>query len=134
MFKVQFEDQKKEKQFVWQTSWGFTTRSIGAMIMVHADNKGLVLPPRIARYQIILIPIIFKDDDSNALLDKIHELKKGLLAKGIRCHVDDRDNYNPGWKFNHWEIKGVPLRCEFGKKDFEKGEVKVVHRMDNQKY
>lgn len=103
------------------------------MIMVHSDNKGLVLPPRIAQFQVVFVPITYKDDDSTAIHAKIEELMKALKEKGVRATFDDRENYNPGWKFNHWEIKGVPLRIELGKKDFEKGEVRVVRRDNGDK-
>lgn len=117
MFDVWFEDEKGQKEFVWQTSWGFSTRSIGSMIMIHSDNKGLVLPPSVAQYQVVLIPIIFKNDDAQAILSKAKEMHALLKAKGVRVYLDDRDNYNPGWKFNNWEMKGVPLRIEVGKND-----------------
>jgi prolyl-tRNA synthetase len=128
MFDVWFEDKAGKKQFVWQTSWGFSTRSIGSMIMVHSDNKGLVLPPRVAQIQVVLVPITYKDDDSTAIFQKSEEIVKALKEAGVRATFDDRENYNPGWKFNHWEIKGIPLRIELGKKDFEKSEVRVVRR------
>lgn len=85
--------------------------------MIHGDNKGLVLPPRVALYQVVLIPILHKTEDNNAINDKIHELGKLLKAAQIRITIDDRDNYNPGWKFNNWELKGIPIRLELGKKD-----------------
>jgi prolyl-tRNA synthetase len=88
--------------------------------MVHSDNKGLVLPPRVAQTQVVFVPITYKDDDSAAIIGKINELTKVLKAAGVRTYCDDRDNYNPGWKFNHWELKGTPIRLELGKKDFEK--------------
>ncbi len=118
MFDVWFEDENKQKSFVWQTSWGLSTRSIGSMIMIHSDNTGVVLPPRVAQTQIVIIPILYKNDDSKALLDQAHNLKKELLQAGIRVTVDDRDNHNPGFKFNNWEVKGTPIRLELGAKDF----------------
>lgn len=120
MFEVEFEDKNKQKKFVEQTSWGFSTRSIGSMIMIHSDNKGLVLPPKVAQVQVILIPIIKKGDDIDSINDKTDEIYKELKAAGIRVKVDDSDIHNPGWKFNHWEIKGVPIRLEIGAKDVEK--------------
>lgn len=128
MFNVQFEDKAGAKQHVWQTSWGFSTRSIGSMIMVHSDDKGLVLPPRVAQYQAVFVPITYKDDDVSAIHGKIEELVAALKQAGVRAQFDDRDNYTPAWKFNHWEIKGIPIRIELGKKDFEKSEVRVVRR------
>lgn len=133
MFDVWFEDKAGVKQFAWQTSWGFSTRSIGSMIMVHSDNKGLVLPPRVAQTQVVFVPITYKDDDTTVLHAKIEELLKELKARGVRATFDDRENYNPGWKFNHWELKGTPIRLELGKKDFEKGEVRVVRRDNGEK-
>lgn len=134
MFDVWFEDHHEKKQNVWQTSWGLSTRSIGSMIMVHSDNKGLVLPPKVAQFQVILIPILYKDDDqSDIYISKLREISLILKKHGIRNKVDDRDNHNPGWKFNHWELKGVPIRMELGKKDFDKNEVKICVRHDGTK-
>jgi len=134
MFDVWFEDQDKQKQFVWQTSWGYSTRSIGSMIMIHSDNTGLICPPRVAQTQIVIVPILKKDDDTKAILDRAHELKKQMVAEGIRAVVDDRDNHNPGFKFNQWEVRGVPIRMELGAKDMEKKEVKCVFRFDGRKF
>jgi prolyl-tRNA synthetase len=134
MFDVWFEDKNKEKQYVWQTSWGFSTRSIGSMIMIHSDNKGLVLPPRVAQIQVVLVPIISsKDDDPKSIYDALEDVYQRLKASGVRVHIDDRDNYNPGWKFNHWEVKGVPIRIELGKKDLQNQEVKIVRRDNAEK-
>lgn len=90
------------------------------MIMIHSDNKGLVLPPRVAQTQVVFVPICYKDDDMTAIHSKIDELHKLLKTSGVRSYCDDRENYNPGWKFNYWELKGTPIRLELGKKDFEK--------------
>jgi prolyl-tRNA synthetase len=103
------------------------------MIMVHSDNKGLVLPPRVAQIQVVIVPITYKDDDTTAIYSKCEELAKLLKEAGVRVTFDDRENYNPGWKFNHWEIKGIPIRLELGKKDFEKSEVRVVRRDNGNK-
>jgi len=127
MFKIVFEDEKKEKKFVWQTSWGLTTRSIGIMIMYHGDDKGLVLPPRVANVQVIIVPIPYKGkegDINNAAYEVFNSLKK----TDVRAQIDIRDNYNPGWKFNHWELKGVPIRLEIGPKDVQNKEVRAVIR------
>lgn len=116
MFKIEFEDEKKEKKLVWQTSWGLTTRSIGIMTMYHGDDKGLVLPPRVANTQVIIVPIPFKgkeEEVNKAATDLFNTLKK----TEVRVQIDLRDNYNPGWKYNHWELKGVPIRLELGPKD-----------------
>jgi prolyl-tRNA synthetase len=133
MFNIQYLDEKNEKKWVWQTSWGLTTRSIGIMIMVHGDDQGLVLPPRIAKIQAVIIPVIFKDSDKDKLDAKAKELEEELTKAGVRAKVDDRTNYSPGWKYNHWELKGVPLRIELGPKDLEKGEVRCVKRFDGSK-
>lgn len=118
MFDIQFLNEHKEKQFVWQTSWGLTTRSIGIMVMYHGDDKGLVLPPRVAKTQVVIVPI-YKKGDEEVILAKAKQLSEQLAKDGIRVHLDDRDNYTPGWKYNHWELKGVPLRLELGAKDLK---------------
>lgn len=101
--------------------------------MVHGDDKGLVLPPSVAQTQVVIIPVLFKDDDATKLLEKAEELRKVLKAAKIRVELDDRENYNPGFKYNHWELRGVPLRLELGKKDFEKQEVRMCKRNDGTK-
>ena len=101
--------------------------------MVHSDNKGLVLPPRVAMIQVVIVPITYKEDTENTIVSKVRELGDILKAAGVRVFVDDRENYNPGWKYNHWEIKGVPIRIELGKKDMEKGEVRIVRRDNGEK-
>lgn len=133
MFDIWFENDQKKKEYACQTSWGFSTRSIGAMVMIHGDDKGLVLPPRVAQLQVVIVPIHAKDDQG-----KIEELctkvEKQLKDANIRVKVDNRPNYKPGWKFNHWEVKGVPIRLEIGTKDVSKNEVRVVRRFDGEKY
>ncbi|MEW5303570.1 MAG: hypothetical protein WDW36_006249 [Sanguina aurantia] len=131
MFGIEFEDEQAKKQHVWQNSWGLTTRSIGVMIMVHSDDKGLVLPPRVAPKQIVLIPIpkAATPPDVAALMNqKIDEFKAGLEEKDVRVVTDKRDIYTPGWKYNHWELKGLPIRCELGPKDMENSCVVLVRR------
>ena len=132
MFKIVFEDEKKEKKFVWQTSWGLTTRSIGIMVMYHGDDKGLVLPPRVANVQVVIVPIPFKGKEGD-VNNAAYEVFQSLKATEIRAHIDLRDNYNPGWKFNHWELKGVPIRLEIGPKDVQNKEVRVVLRHNGEK-
>jgi prolyl-tRNA synthetase len=118
----------------FQNSWGFTTRSIGVMIMIHGDDKGLVMPPKVAPIQIIIVPIPFKetlenDGSSTNLYTKCEEIRQLLIEKkNLRVEVDTRDVYTPGWKYNHWELKGVPLRFEIGPKDLAKNQVRVVRR------
>lgn len=134
MFKINFLDEKKQPALAWQTSWGLSTRSLGVVIMVHGDDQGLVLPPKVAMIQVIIVPLFFKDTNKEELLGKADEILKGLQKAGIRAKIDDRENYTPGWKFNHWELKGVPLRLELGPKELKNGEVKAVQRYDNAKY
>ncbi|MBI4210821.1 MAG: proline--tRNA ligase [Candidatus Diapherotrites archaeon] len=124
-FGIRFTDEQKKEQLPWQSSWGFSTRLIGAIVMVHGDDKGLVLPPRVAKRKIVVVPIVF-EDSREKVLKKAREIGKALSEHG--AFVDDRDNYNPGWKYNEWELKGVPLRIEVGPKDVEKGHVVVVRR------
>jgi prolyl-tRNA synthetase len=124
-FDVSFIGEDKEKHFVWQTSWGFSTRLIGAMIMVHGDDKGLVLPPKLARNKAVIVPIVF-EDSKEKVLSKAKELGKKL--KNYGAIVDDREEYSAGWKFNEWEMKGIPIRIEIGPKDLEKKEVVLVRR------
>ncbi|CBZ55652.1 putative prolyl-tRNA synthetase [Neospora caninum Liverpool] len=134
MFEIEFEDEEGHKRLVHQTSWGCTTRSLGVMIMTHGDDKGIVLPPRVASVQVIIIPILFKDENTAEIVAKCRELKALLEKADIRVRIDDRPNYTPGWKYNHWEVKGVPLRLELGPKDLAKGSARVVRRDTNEAY
>ncbi|XP_035421323.1 bifunctional glutamate/proline--tRNA ligase isoform X3 [Cygnus atratus] len=139
MFEIVFEDPKKpgEKQFAYQNSWGITTRTIGVMTMIHGDNMGLVLPPRVACVQVVIIPCgitnSLSEDDKEALLKKCNEYRKRLLSVNIRVRADLRDNYSPGWKFNHWELKGVPVRVEVGPRDMKSQQFVAVRRDTGQK-
>ncbi|XP_014254259.1 bifunctional glutamate/proline--tRNA ligase [Cimex lectularius] len=133
MFSIVYEDpETQEKKFVYQNSWGITTRTIGVMIMVHADNQGLVLPPRVASLQVVIVPcgitVTLPESDKNKLIETCEQLKSELVNAGVRAETDVRDNYSPGWKFNHWELKGVPLRIEIGPKDIQKAEIVAVRR------
>lgn len=132
MFKIEFETGESGKQFVWQNSWGFTTRSIGIMAMVHGDDKGLVLPPKIAPIQVIIVPILRKGQEEIVTKGAL-ELERDLRAAGVRVKSDSRDDKNPGWKFNFWELKGVPLRLELGPRDLEAGVVMATRRVDGEK-
>lgn len=132
MFNIVYEDDKGEKQRVWQNSWGLTTRTIGVMVMVHGDNKGLVLPPRIAPKQVVIVPIYFGKDTA-PLNAQAAELEKQLKSLGLRVTLDDRANHNPGWKFNDWEMRGVPLRMELGPRDMESRQVVIVRRDNGEK-
>ncbi|WPH04434.1 putative proline--trna ligase c19c7.06 [Acrodontium crateriforme] len=126
------EGEKRNKLHVWQNSWGFTTRSIGVMILIHGDDKGLVIPPRVADIQTILIPLGVtaktSDEDRKKLYDETAAINSALLKAGVRVESDYREGYSPGYKFNDWEMKGVPLRLEFGPKDMAKGVVTYSRR------
>ena len=125
-FEIQYSDENNELQHPYQTSWGVSTRLIGMIIMAHGDDKGLKLPPAIAPTQVVIVPIIPKNSDPKTILDTAHQLADSL--KGIRVKVDDRSEVSPGFKFNEWELKGVPLRVEIGPKDIEKNCVVVARR------
>lgn len=138
MFEIVFEDpETQQKQFVYQNSWGITTRTIGVMIMIHADNQGLVLPPNVACIQVIIVPCGLTanttDAERNDLLKKCGELESKLKTKDIRVEGDYRDNYSPGWKYNHWELKGVPIRIELGPKDVKANQFVAVRRDTGEK-
>ncbi|KAM3246435.1 hypothetical protein P3L10_008202 [Capsicum annuum] len=128
IFEINFENEKGEKAMVWQNSWGFTTRTIGVMIMVHGDDKGLVLPPKVASTQVVVIPVPYKDANTQGIYDACATTVKELNEFGIRAEADLRDNYSPGWKYSHWEMKGVPLRIEIGPKDLANNQVRAVRR------
>ncbi|XP_064604056.1 bifunctional glutamate/proline--tRNA ligase-like [Liolophura sinensis] len=133
MFEIQIEDpDTQEKTFVYQNSWGLTTRTIGVMVMVHGDNKGLVLPPRVASIQVAIVPcgvnINLAEADKQRLMTKCEELRDMLMEAGLRVRADLRDNVSPGWKFNHWELKGVPLRIELGPRDVKQNQLVLVRR------
>lgn len=143
MFDITVEDpapkttEKAKHVHVWQNSWGLSTRVIGVMIMIHGDDKGLVLPPRIARLQVIIIPVgITKSTSTEAKskhYDQLQMLKDTLKTAGVRVDYDIRDGYTPAWKFNDWELKGVPLRLEYGPKDAAKSVVSFARRDTGEK-
>ncbi|XP_013613526.1 PREDICTED: proline--tRNA ligase, cytoplasmic-like [Brassica oleracea var. oleracea] len=136
MFEIAFEDKevKRDKKgkiikpMVWQNSWGLSTRSIGVMAMTHGDEKGLVLPPKVARYQVVVVPVPFKGVDTKRISQECQAVKTALQGAGVRALVDERANYACGWKYADWEMKGVPLRIELGPRDLEKNQVRVVRR------
>ncbi|SHI86074.1 proline--tRNA ligase [Lutispora thermophila] len=130
MFDIQFLDKDGVRKYAWSTSWGISTRLIGGIIMVHGDNRGLKMPPRVAPIQVVVLPIAFHKE---GVLDKAMEIKNEL-AKNFRVELDDRDTYSSGWKFNYWEMKGVPLRLEIGPKDIELGQVTAVRRDTLEKF
>jgi len=138
MFDISFEDpETHEKCFAYQNSWAITTRSIGVLIMVHGDNKGLVLPPRIAVHQCVIVPCgitaSLAEAEKKAIVAKCEEVEKQLTGAGIRVKGDYRDNYSPGWKFNHWELKGVPLRIEIGARDIQNQQMVLIRRDTGEK-
>ena len=126
-FEIQFQGRDKTVQHAWTTSWGVSTRLIGGVIMTHGDDSGLILPPRVAPYQVVIVPIP-RGNWQETVMPKARELQADLVAAGVRVFMDDRDAYTPGWKFAEWEMRGVPLRIEIGPKDIEKGEVVVARR------
>lgn len=126
-FGITYKGRDMKEMMPWQNSWGISTRLIGAIVMMHSDNKGLVLPPRIAATQIVIVPIIF-EDTKEKILKAAKNIVIELQKLGIRASVDDRDGYSPGWKFNEWEMKGIPVRIEIGPKDLEKQQCVVVRR------
>jgi prolyl-tRNA synthetase len=132
-FEVKFADKDNVEHFAWQTSWGISWRLIGAMIMVHGDDQGLVLPPKVAPTQVVIVPIYNLEEDKKRVLEKSDEIQKLLESKQIRTHIDDRNELSPGFKFNDWEMKGVPLRIEIGPKDIEKQKVVVAKRYNKEK-
>ena len=132
-FEVKFSDKDNVEQFAWQTSWGVSWRLIGAMIMVHGDDKGLVLPPKVAPIQVVIVPIYKSDDAKKAIFPKLNEIREYLETRKIRVHVDDRNELTPGYKFNDWELKGIPLRIEIGPKDIEKQQIILAKRYNREK-
>jgi len=131
-FEVKFLDKENRENFAWQTSWGLSWRLIGALIMVHGDDRGLVLPPRVSPIQIVIVPIYYSETDKENIVKKSKEIEQILSKRKIRTHIDIRDEFTPGYKFHDWEMKGVPLRIEIGPKDLAKDKVVLVRR-DNQK-
>jgi prolyl-tRNA synthetase len=130
-FDITFQARDKSVQHVWGTSWGITTRLIGAAIMVHGDDSGLVLPPRVAPYQVVIVPI-GRDNWRETVLPRAKEIRDALVAAGFRVTLDERDE-RPGWKFSEWEMRGVPLRIEIGPKDIEKSQVLTARRDTREK-
>ena len=132
VFDIKFLDKDEQQKYAWQTSWGLSTRTIGAIVMAHGDDKGLIFPPKIAPIQIVIIPIMFKET-KDAVIAKSRDVIKRLRAKNYSAELDDREIYTPGWKFNEWELKGVPLRIEIGPRDLINEELVLVRRDTNEK-
>jgi prolyl-tRNA synthetase len=127
VFDIKFQARDKSVQFVHGTSWGVSTRMIGGVIMTHGDEGGLILPPAIAPYQVVIVPIP-RGNWRETVLPRAQEIRDVLVARGVRVMLDDRDSQTPGWKFNEWELRGVPLRLEIGPKDIEKQQVVLARR------
>jgi prolyl-tRNA synthetase len=131
-FGIQFQARDKSLQHIWGTSWGITTRLIGGVIMMHGDDNGLVFPPRIAPYQVVIVPIP-RGNWRETVLPHAKAIFDELTAHGVRVMLDDRDAYTPGWKYAEWELRGVPVRLEIGPKDIEKGQVMLARRDTREK-
>jgi prolyl-tRNA synthetase len=127
-FDVKFQTKEGTQEYVWATSWGVSTRLMGALIMTHSDDNGLVLPPKLAPYQVVIVPI-YKGEEQLAAISEVAEgLMKQLRLAGVTVKFDNRDTHKPGWKFNQYELQGVPIRIAIGPKDLEKGSVEVARR------
>ena len=127
-FDVKFAKKEGGLEHVWGTSWGVSTRLMGALIMAHSDDNGLVLPPKLAPIQVVIVPIYKTDEEFDKIADKANEIAKKLLAKGVSVHFDKRDTHKPGWKFAEYELKGVPLRIAMGPRDLENNTIEVARR------
>ncbi len=127
-FDVKFLTKENKLELVWATSWGVSTRLMGALIMAHSDDSGLVLPPKLAPIQVAIVPIYKKPEQLEAISEKANAIKKNLEARGISVKYDDRTTFKPGWKFNEYEFKGVPVRLAMGPRDLENGTVEVARR------
>ncbi len=127
-FEVRYLDQGGQLQHCWTTSWGLSTRVIGAIIMVHGDDQGLILPPKLAPYQAVIVPIFKSDEEKARVFETAQKLRQKLVAAQIRVKLDERDGLSPGFKFNDWEMRGVPLRIELGPKDVASGNVVLARR------
>jgi prolyl-tRNA synthetase len=131
-FEIQFQGRDKNLQYAWTTSWGVSTRLIGGVIMTHGDDSGLILPPRVAPYQVVIVPIA-RGNWQETVLPRARDIQSALIRHGVRVMLDDRDAYTPGWKFAEWEMRGVPIRLEIGPKDIEKSQVLLARRDTREK-
>jgi prolyl-tRNA synthetase len=127
-FEIRYLDKTGVLQHCWTTSWGLSTRFVGAIIMVHGDDQGLILPPRLAPFQLVIVPIFKTDEEKASVLENAQKMRQELLGSGIRVKMDEREGLSPGFKFNDWEMRGVPLRLELGPKDVAKGSVVLARR------
>ena len=127
-FEIRYLDQNGALQHCWTTSWGLSTRFVGAIIMVHGDDQGLILPPRLAPHQVVIVPIFKNDEEKALVIEAAKKIREQLVKADIRVKVDEREGQSPGFKFNDWEMRGVPLRMEIGPKDVAKGSVVLARR------
>jgi prolyl-tRNA synthetase len=127
-FEVKFASKEGKEEFVWATSWGVTTRLIGALIMAHSDNNGLIIPPKVAPIHVVIVPIYKKPEQLHEISKKVEEIKKKLEKRGLIVKYDDRDTHKPGWKFAEYELKGIPVRIAIGPRDLENNTVEVARR------
>ena len=132
-FDVKFANKENQLEYVWATSWGVSTRLVGALVMAHSDDEGLILPPRIAPFQVVIVPIYKGDEQKKMIDDKVNAIMKELRSHGIRVKYDDNDNARPGWKFAEYELKGVPVRMAIGARDLEQNVVEVARRDTREK-
>ncbi len=132
-FDVKFTTKEGKQDFVWATSWGVSTRLMGALVMAHSDDDGLVLPPRLAPIQVVIVPIYKNADQLNTINEHAEKIKKSLTVKGISVKYDNRDTHKPGWKFAEYELKGIPIRIAIGPRDIEQGTVEVARRDTKEK-
>src|SRR5690606_2094778 len=132
-FDVKFTSREGKQEYVWATSWGVSTRLMGALIMAHSDDAGLVLPPKLAPIQVVIVPIYKTDDERKEIEVLVDEIMAECKVKGITVKYDDRDTYRPGFKFAEWEMKGVPLRITIGARDLKNGTVELARRDDQSK-
>jgi prolyl-tRNA synthetase len=132
-FDVTFQTEKGTREYVYATSWGLTTRMIGALVMAHGDDNGIIIPPKLATIQVVVVPIFRKPEERERVLQAVDKFTSGFKAAGIGFKVDDREQHSPGWKFNEWEKRGIPLRIEVGPKDLEKSQVMLARRDNREK-
>ena len=132
-FQIKYLGKDEKEHYAWTTSWGISWRLIGATILSHGDDRGLILPPKIAPTQVVIIPILYKEKGEKDITDETRHLSSQLEKAGIRCFIDDRTQYTPGWKYHEWEMKGVPLRVEIGPKDIQAKQVTIVRRDTKEK-
>jgi prolyl-tRNA synthetase len=132
-FECTFQNENNEPEYVWATSWGVSTRLIGALIMTHGDDQGVIMPPKLAPTQVAIVPITRKNADNAAVLDAARTMRDALAAAGYRVTLDDRDQYRPGWKFAQYEVEGVPVRLAVGPRDVENGTAELARRDSGEK-